>query len=65
MDSARLQYRKAQLAAKRNAQLAEQHERELLLGGGSGRSTPDGKRRATNQKLSYASFTFVPLMSLS
>ncbi|PUU74503.1 hypothetical protein B9Z19DRAFT_1133217 [Tuber borchii] len=50
---ARLQYRKAQLSAKRNALAAEQREREALLGG-SGRSTPDsitGKRKG-NQKLS-------------
>jgi len=52
--SARLQYRKAQLSAKRNALAAEQRDREALLGG-SGRSTPDsitGKRKG-NQKLSY------------
>ncbi|KAL7276166.1 Protein transport protein sec20 [Rhizina undulata] len=48
---ARLQYRKAQLSAKKNAEVARQKERELLLGGASGRSTPDGRARR-NEKLS-------------
>lgn len=53
MKIARLQYRKAQLASKRLAEMTAQRERERLLsGGGSGRSTPEGKRR--NKSLTQA-----------
>lgn len=53
MKIARLQYRKAQLASKRLAETTAQRERERLLsGGGSGRSTPEGKRR--NKSLTQA-----------
>ena len=51
--SARSQFRKAQLQAKRNAELAKQKERELLFAGiQEGRNTPTNDRRRGQKELS-------------